>query len=119
MPRCTVCQHELQKPPDDVRDWFRCEQCGTPLQIPSVIGKILFGISTAVLLVACWMLPIILRRYFQLTDFPIYLMLGSIAAIYGFLGRIVWKTKLTRPRPYDPYSSLNLSDERKKLRGRG
>jgi hypothetical protein len=119
MPHCPVCQNELEKPPDDVRDWFRCEQCGTPLQIPSVLGKILFCISTAVILVACWMLPFILRRYFRLPDFPTYLILGSVAAIYGFLGRIVWKTKLTRPRPYDPYSSLNLSDERKKLRGHG
>ena|SRR5258707_11571906 len=119
MPNCPVCQYELQKPPDDVRDWFRCDNCGTPLQVPSILGKVLFGISTAVILLTFWTLPGILRRYFRIADFPTYLLLGSVTAIYGFLARLVWKTKLTRPRLYDPYSALNLSDNRKKLRGRG
>lgn len=118
MPICPVCRHELQKPPDDIADWFRCEQCGVPLKIPSVVAKVLFGASTAALLVVFWSLPFVSQRYFRELHFSGYLMLSFVTAVYGFLARLVWKTKLTQPRPYDPYSSLNLSDDRKKLRGR-
>src|SRR5207249_11260139 len=46
MPNCPICRHQLQKPPEDVRDWFRCENCGTPLQVPPLFGRVLLWIST-------------------------------------------------------------------------
>lgn len=111
MPTSPVCRHDLQKPPDDLGEWFGCEQCGVPLKVPSALATVLFGISTTVLLVAFWRLPLLSQRYFRELHFPGYLMLGFVTTIYGFLARLVWKTRLAQPRLHDPYSSLNLSDE--------
>jgi hypothetical protein len=41
----------------------------------------------------------------------------AVSAIYAFLVRLLWKSKLFQQRPCDPYSSLNLSNDRKKMPG--
>lgn len=124
MPNCPICQMELREPPEDVRDWFRCDNCGTPLQVPSQFGRILFWISTVVCLIVLWVFSYVGMRYLRMV-FPgleLHLPLASMAAIvlgtYALLIRWLWKTKLVRPRPCDPYSALGLSDDRKKMRGR-
>jgi hypothetical protein len=38
--------------------------------------------------------------------------------LYAALVRFFWTTRIARPRAFDPYSSLNLSDDRTKMRGR-
>jgi hypothetical protein len=111
---CPVCQSELPKPPEDVREWFRCDQCGTPLQVPSTLGKILFGLSTLV--------PIIVAMYLSKwfakgSRLVLYLSEGLVAVVYAAAVRALWKTRFMNPCPCDPYSSLNLSDDRKKMRG--
>ena len=124
MPKCPICKSNLHKPPEDVQEWFRCEVCGTPLQISTKLGKILFGLSVALLLIACWsaftLVPHLLRLK-GLSEIGINIFVGSAAAIvpaiYAFLIRHLWNSKLFQPRPCDPYSSLNLSDACKKMRG--
>jgi hypothetical protein len=61
MPDCPVCHHELEKPPEDIRDWFRCDNCGTPLQFPSTLGKMLYWISIFGVLLAA-------RPYFHSSE---------------------------------------------------
>lgn len=118
---CPVCRHELQTPPKDIRDWFRCEKCGTPLQIPSGRTKMLYWFSVLGVLLASTTFPFLLGKYFEGREFTAYftayLLGGTILATYAGLARFLWNTKFSRPRPYDPYSSLNLSDARTKFRG--
>lgn len=124
MPNCPICRAELREPPEDVRDWFRCEQCGTPLQVPPRFGRILLWISTMVCAVAIWISSYIGMRYLRMVfpgfelPIPMTLMTGIVLGSYAWLVRRLWKTKLVQPRPCDPYSSLRLSDERTKMRGR-
>jgi len=121
MPVCPICRHELQKPPKDVRDWFRCEKCGTPLQVPSSLGKMLYWFSIFGVLLVSTTFPFLLRKYLEGREFSTYLLAGllggTILAVYAGLVRLLWNTKVSRLRPYDPYSSLNLSDARTKFRG--
>ena len=118
MPNCPSCNHEIHRPPEDVREWFRCDNCGTPLQISSALSKTLYWTS----IFGVFLIGIIFSfgsaKYFPGHEFPSYLLGGGILVVYGVLARLFWKTKLSRPRLHDPYSSLNLSDPRKKLRGR-
>ena len=125
MPTCPVCNSALPKPPEDVQDWFRCQGCGTPLQISTTIGKLLFGFSVAILLISFWTGFGLLHQVPRLNGLSVLgerLFVGSmftiVVGIYAFLVRLLWKSRLFQPRPCDPYSSLNLSDDRKKLRGR-
>jgi len=123
MPNCPKCNFPLSTPPEDIQDWFRCEHCYTPLRVPSELGRILFFVSSFGVLVVCWTLEFYGIRYnwriFRLIpDAFQFLFYGLPLIIYGGLIRLVWKTKLSAPRVYDPYSSLNLSDDKTKLRGR-
>jgi hypothetical protein len=118
MSTCPNCQHELQRPPEDVQEWFRCDQCGIPLQLPSSHSKTLYWLSIFGVLLVATISPFLSRKYFPAHEFPTYLLGSCIVAIYGGLARLFWKTKLSRPRLFDPYSSLDLSDSREKLRGR-
>jgi len=115
----------LLKPPEDARDWFRCQTCGTPLQLPLFSGKLLFALSVGAPLALIWDFPFLDMRLsdfrtwsgilHEATNFVIFL---AIATIYGYVVRLLWKSKLFQPRPCDPYSSLNLSSERMKMRGK-
>jgi len=123
MPHCPKCNFLLCSPPDDIQDWFRCENCHTPLRLPSELGRILFFVSTFGVLVVFWTIESFGIRHnwriFKLIpegfDFLLY---GFPLVIYGALIRLVWNTKLTALKVYDPYSALNLSDDKTKLRGR-
>jgi hypothetical protein len=124
MPNCPICNSNLPKPPEDVQDWFRCETCGTPLRVSTTVGKIIFGFSVAILLITFWTGFGLLHHLSKFNGLSVVgekLLVGSmftiVAGIYAFLIRLLWKSKLFQPRPCDPYSSLNLSDDRKKLRG--
>lgn len=118
MPNCPSCHHELQNVPEDVRDWFRCESRGVPLQLSSALTKTLYWSSLVAVLVVGVIPLIFSMALFEGMDSQFYMLGGCILVVYGWLARFFWKTKLSRPRLYDPYSSLNLSDNRKKLRGR-
>ncbi len=124
MPNCPICHYELQKPPEDIRDWFRCENCGTPLRVPPRFGRVLFAISTLALALVIWVLGYIGMRYLGMVfpgleiHIPAVVMFGIVLGTYAWLVRRFWKTKLVQPRPCDPYSAMNLSDDRTKLRGR-
>jgi len=78
----------------------------------------LYWTSIAVALVLGVGVAAIVGRYFPGREFAAYLIEGCVLALYGVLGRLFWKTGLSRPRLYDPYSAFNLSDSAKKLRGR-
>src|ERR1700740_956636 len=121
MPVCPICRHELQKPPKDIRDWFRCEKCGTPLQVPYSLSKTLYWFSILGVLLVSTTFPFLLRKYIEGREFSTYLLAGllggTILAVYAGLARLFWNTKVSRLRPYDPYSSLNLSDARNKFPG--
>jgi hypothetical protein len=124
MPNCPICRHQLQKPPEDVRDWFRCENCGTPLQVPPLFGRVLLWASTLLLAALIWVLAYVGMRYLGMVfpgfelHLPMAVMTGIVLGSYGWLVRRFWKTKLVNPRPCDPYSTLNLSDQQTKMRGR-
>jgi hypothetical protein len=124
IPNCPICRHQLQKPPEDVRDWFRCENCGTPLQVPPLFGRVLLWASTMLLAVVIWVLAYVGMRYLGMVfpglelHIPVAVMTGIVLGSYGWLVRRFWKTKLVNPRPCDPYSALNLSDQQTKMRGR-
>ncbi|HKW65140.1 MAG TPA: hypothetical protein VJN89_21475 [Candidatus Acidoferrum sp.] len=124
MPTCPICQADLQKPPEDVRDWFRCDTCGTPLQVPSDFARLLLWISIVLGAVGTWVVGIIgagyLRRIFPGMELHVpYAFMGAIVlGVYAVLVRWLWKTRLMRPKSCDPYSALGLSDDRKKTRGR-
>jgi hypothetical protein len=119
MARCPICRSELAEPPEDVRDWFRCDQCGTPLQVPSSVAKIVFAITIGVFFIATgWLFAYFSGQNFGLVNhFLFYLIAGSFLTFEAAIARIFWKTRLAQPRPCDPYSSLNLSDDRKRMRG--
>jgi hypothetical protein len=118
---CPVCRHELQTPPKDMRDWFRCEKCGTPLRVPSSRSKMLYWFSIFGVLLAATTFPFLLGKYIEGREFTTYfiagLLGGTVLAVYAGLARFLWNTKFSPPRPYDPYSSLNLSDGCTKFRG--
>jgi len=124
MPNCPICRHQLQKPPEDVRDWFRCENCGTPLQVPPLFGRVLLWISTVLLAMAIWVLGYVGMRYLGMIfpglelHIPMAVMTGIVLGSYGWLVRRLWKTRFVNPLPCDPYSTLNLSDQQTKMRGR-
>jgi hypothetical protein len=123
MQNCPRCHFPLSQPPEDIQDWFRCEHCQTPLRVPSELGRILFFVSSFGVLVVCWTFEYYGIRYnpriFKWIPEAIqFLFYGLPLILYGWLARFVWKTKLGAPRVYDPYSSLNLSDDKTKLRGR-
>ena len=117
MPTCPICQSQLQKPPEDIKDWFRCETCGTPLQVPPAIGKTFLAVSIGFFLALYYALAFFARNYPHVSELFFYAVFGFITVIYTFLARLFWKTRLIRPSSHDPYSSLNLSDSRKKMRG--
>lgn len=123
MPNCPKCNFRLGSPPDDIQDWFRCENCHTPLRVPSELGRILFFVSSFGVLLVCWTFEYYGIRYnwriFRLVPEALqFLFYGLPLIFYGGLARLVWKTKVSAPRVYDPYSALNLSDDKTKLRGR-
>ena len=124
MPNCPICGRELNRPPEDVRDWFRCDGCGTPLQVPPAFGRGLMWVSTMLLAVVIWILAYVGMRYLGMVfpglelHIPMTMMTAIILGSYGWLVRRLWKTKFVRPRPCDPYSALGLSDEKAKMRGR-
>lgn len=123
-PKCPICHATLQEPPDDVRDWFRCNSCGTPLQISTIFGRILFWISTMLLAILIWILGYVGMRYLGMVfpglelHIPVAVVTGVVLGSYAWLARKFWKSRLVRPRPCDPYSALNLSDTETKMRGR-
>jgi hypothetical protein len=92
--------------------------------VPQRFGKILFAVSTITLAVVIWILAYIGMRYLGMVfpgfelHIPATIMFGIVLGSYSWLVRWFWKTKLARPRPCDPYSSLGLSSEETKLRGR-
>jgi hypothetical protein len=93
------------------------------LRLPSELGKILFFISTFGVLVVFWTIESFGIRHnwriFKLIPEAFnFLLYGFPLVIYGALIRLVWNTQLTAPKVYDPYSALNLSDDKTKLRGR-
>ena len=123
MPLCPICQSDLQKPPEDVRDWFRCENCQTPLRVPPRFGKVLFVLSTFGALCLCWVLEYLAIHYrlkilMNVPAFMSFLFYSLPLILYAALVRMFWTTRIARPRVFDPYSSLNLSDDRTKMRGR-
>lgn len=124
MPICPSCRHPLQNPPEDVRDWFRCENCGTPLKVPPFFGPLLLWASEILLAVGIWVLAHLGMRHLGKVapGFEMYLsefvLTGISLGLYGWLVRRFWKTKLVNPRPCDPYSSLNLSDQQTRMRSR-
>src|ERR1700674_3523583 len=63
MPNCPICRHQLQEPPEDVRDWFLYENCGTPLQFPPLFGRLLLCASTLLLAAVIWVLAYVGMRY--------------------------------------------------------
>jgi hypothetical protein len=116
---CPNCHAELAKPPEDLREWFRCDKCGVPLEFPSGFAKLLYWASLLGVFALAVVIQEVAGKYFPGREFFIYLADGCFLVVYGALARMFWKTKLSRPHLFDPYSSLNLSDSRKKLRGRG
>ena len=124
MPNCPICRHQLQEPPEDVRDWFRYENCGTPLQFPPLFGRVLLCASTLLLAAVIWVLAYVGMRYLGMVfpglelHSPMSVMTGIVLGSYGWLVRRFWKTKLVKPRPRDPYSALHLSDQQLKMRVR-
>jgi len=124
MPICPICRHQLQEPPEDVRDWFRYENCGTPLQFPPLFGRVLLCASTLLLAAVIWVLAYVGMRYLGMVfpglelHSPMAVMTGIVLGSYGWLVRRFWKTKLVKPRPRDPYSALHLSDQQLKMRVR-
>ena len=122
MHRCPRCHLPLEKPPEDLQEWFRCENCNTPLRVPSKVGRILFFVSSFGVLVVCWTLEYYGLRYnpriFRFVPESLQFLFYSLPLfLYAWLGRLIWRTKIGAPRVYDPYSSLNLSSDRR-LRGR-
>ena len=121
MPVCPICGYELQNRPKDVRDWFRCENCGTPLRVPSSLSKTLYWFSILGGVFLSLPLTLFSIRYFQGRELSTYFLAGllgvTILAVYAALARLFWNTKFNCPKPFDPYSSLNLSDARTKSRG--
>jgi len=109
---CPKCNFPISRPPDDIQDWFRCDNCHTPLRVPSELGRILFFVSTFGVLIGCLVVELygihhnwrIFKRFPEGFQFPFYALL---LALYGALIRLIWKTKLGAPKIYDPYSSLN------------
>ncbi len=74
-------------------------------------------------LVVCWTIEYLIIHYRPkvLGDVPTFLhfLFYTLPLIlYAALVRFFWKTKFVRPRVFDPYSSLNLSDDKTKMRGR-
>jgi hypothetical protein len=123
MPQCPICHSDLQKPPEDVRDWFRCENCQTPLRVPPPFGKVLFALSTFGALCIFWVLEYLAIHYrFKSPGgipFLFHFLFYSVPLVlYAALVRFLWMTKIARPHVFDPYSSLNLSDDKTKMRGR-
>gem|GEM_PF-6437736 len=82
MPKCLVCHHALQTPRGAARDWFRCDICGIFLQVPSRLGRVLFGLSTMAPLIVIWTLPFISSRYLRGLHFPLYSVVGFVLALY-------------------------------------
>lgn len=121
MPVCPICAHELQKPPKDVRDWFRCEKCGTPLQLHSSLSKMLYWSRIFGVLLVSSTFPLLVGKYLEGREFSAYLLacvLGAtILALYAASARLLWNTRFSNPRPHDPYTSLNLSNGQTKFRG--
>lgn len=121
MPVCPICRHQLPKPPKDVRDWFRCEKCGTPLQVSSSLSKTLYWASIFGGLVLSAPLALLSMQYFEGRELTMYfiagLLGGAVLSVYAGLARFFWSTKFLRLRPCDPYGSLNLSDDPTKFRG--
>lgn len=122
MQNCPNCNFPINRPPDDIQEWFRCEHCHTPLRVPSELGRILFLVSAFGVLIGGSVIEVYVAHHhwrifkwfpegFQFFSYTILLV------FYGALIRLVWKTKLGAPKIYDPYSSLNLSDDKTKLRG--
>jgi hypothetical protein len=123
MPKCPICRSDLQKPPEDVRDWFRCENCQTPLQVSARFGKVLFALSSMGVLVIYWtieffVLPYLPKILWHVPYSGTFLFYSLPLVLYAALVRLFWKTKFAHARVFDPYSSLNLSDDKTKLRGR-
>jgi hypothetical protein len=118
MPDRPNCHYELSQPPKDVREWFRCDNCGVPLQVPSGFAKMLYWLGIAVAVVLTLLGSEVVGRNFRGRESPVYLIEICIGVLFGVLARLLWKTRLSQPRLYDPYSALNLSDAAKQLRGR-
>jgi hypothetical protein len=120
MPDCPKCGFALSRPPDDVQEWFRCDHCKIPLRMPSETTKAIY-VASIVLSVSAscgalfYLLPYVSRLLGINVEFG-FAFFPAPAIIGVWLGRFVWYAKLAGPRVYDPYSSLNLSND-KKLRG--
>jgi len=74
-------------------------------------------------LITCWTIEYFAIRYqpklFEgLPHFFHFLFYTLPLILYAALVRFFWKTKFACPRVFDPYSSLNLSDDKMKMRGR-
>ncbi len=111
MPSCPVCGREQERSPDDVRDWFRCGNCQTALRVPPRFGGILLWVSVISALPLLWV-TIYLFAFLRV-HLPLHVQIpldAIVLAVYGILGRILWKTNLVRLRVYYPYSSLQLTD---------
>jgi hypothetical protein len=122
MQHCPKCHFPLSQPPEDIQDWFRCEHCQTPLRVPSDLGRILFFAGSFGALVVFWTFEYYGARYYPrifrwMPEATHAVLFGLPLILYGWLARFMWKTKLSAPKVYDPYSALNLSDDKTKLRG--
>jgi hypothetical protein len=97
MPNCPICRHELQEPPEDARDWFRCENCGTPLQVPPLFGRVLLWASTLFLAAIIWVLGYIGMLKLGMV-FPSFELHISVAVMTGIvLGSYGWHADSERP----------------------
>ncbi len=104
MPLCPLCNCELGKPPEDAREWFRCQNCGGALKAPSGLANVLFWVS------------IFASGRFGLVSPDGELSSSLAGTIYAALIRFFWKANLLRPQPYSPYSSLGLTDSNRNPR---
>ena len=97
MPLCPLCNCDLGKPPEDAREWFRCQNCGGALKAPSGLAQVLFWVS------------IFASGRFGLVPLDGEFSSSVAGTIYAALTSFFWKANLLRPESYSPYSSLGLT----------
>jgi hypothetical protein len=113
MPNCPKCNHLLRNAPEDAREWFRCENCGASLRLPSSISKGLYWLCIFGPAFGAVAFSKLLSKYFHM-KIALYAIEGAFLAIYAAATRLLWKTRWSRPQLYDPYSAFNFTESSRK-----
>src|SRR5260370_12454338 len=107
MNACSVCGYGIERSPDSLGDWFRCEICRTPLRAKSG-----YSIATRVISVSAAILVVVtsldfLAKLKLAIDLEIDLVV-IILAVEAWLARFLWRlhsAKLEEVHPLeDPFN---------------